>query len=254
MSDKSAQEIIESYNRRQARAPRAFLIGAIALLLIFAGGVLLVRWYRNPDVPLFPPNTTDTPTATVTQSLTPVPPTTTPLPPSDTPEPTESPTITPTPTIDGAFFYTVNEGDTLFSIAEAFGVDINRLLQVNELTTDDPIFVGQQILVPDPNEELPTATPLPEGLPPGFEIEYVIQTGDTLTGIALQFNSTEEAILEANEALEDPNSIFVGQLIIVPINLVTPVPTGTEAPALTTPGAIITLTPTTEGGDATATP
>ncbi len=245
MSDeRSAQEVIDAYSRRQDRTPRVFVVGAIAMVLIFAGFLLLIRWYRNPDAPLFPQRPTDTPTVTATVSPTPVTPSATLPPPSATPTTTNTPTISPTATIEGPFFYTVQENDTLFSIAEQFGVDVNRLMAVNELTAEDPIFVGQQLLIPDPNEELPTRTPLPENLPPGFEIEYIVQLGDTLTGIALQFNSTEEAILEANENLDNPNEIFAGQLLIVPVNLVTPAPTETEGPAQTTPGAIITLTPT----------
>ena len=247
------QNVINKYQKRQQGGGRMFIVGAIALVLIFVGGTLLYQWYTNPDARLFAFLATDTPTPTQTITPSPTVPSPTPVPPTETPTQTETPTITPTPTIEGPFFYTVQEGDTLFGIAEQFGVDVNRLLEVNELSFDSIIAPGQQILIPDPNEELPTATPLPEGLPRGTEIEYRVQTGDTLTSIALKFNSTEEAILEANEEIEDANSIFVGQVIIVPVNLVTPAPTATGAP-LNTPGAIATLTPVPTEPEATATP
>ena len=98
------------------------------------------------------------------------------------------------------------------------------------------IKVGDELLVPPPGTELATPTPLPEGLPPGTRIEYTVQAGDTLAVIAQEFNSTVEDILEENE-LEDPNAIYVGQNLIIRVNLVTPVPTVTEPAA--------TLTPTT---------
>jgi LysM repeat protein len=244
------KNVINKYQKRQQGGGRMFAIGAIALVLIFIGGGFLYQWYTNPDAQLFAFLATETPTPTSTITPTPETPTATLPLPTETPTSTETPTITPTPTIDGPFFYTIQEGDTIFGIAAQFGVDINRLLEVNQLTFDSVIVPGQQILIPDPNEELPTATPLPIGLPPGTEIEYTVQSGDTLTTIAEKFNSTSEAILEANEEIENANDIFVGQVIIVPVNLVTPAPTATGAP-LGTPGTISTLTPVPE---ATATP
>ncbi|TYQ13214.1 UNVERIFIED_CONTAM: hypothetical protein Cloal_4276 [Acetivibrio alkalicellulosi] len=45
---------------------------------------------------------------------------------------------------------------------------------------------------------------------------YYIQPGDTLLRIAIQFNTTIERIIEANKIL-DPNLIFVGQPLFIPI-------------------------------------
>ena len=249
MTDRdSAQDIIDSYQKRQAQMPRVFVIGAVALVLIFAGIILLVRWFTNPFAPLpfFTDPATDTPTVTLTITATQVPPTETPLPPTVTPTITETPTMTFTPTIEGSFFYTVQEGDTCFTIAEQFDIDVLRLLDVNELDVDCVIFIGGQLLIPDPNEEVPTATPVPHNLDPGTLIQYRVQEGDNLTFIALQFNSTEEAILEANEDLENPNEIFFGKILLIPVNLVTPGPTATGLSA-SIPGSIITLTPTLTG-------
>ncbi|HUF37854.1 MAG TPA: LysM peptidoglycan-binding domain-containing protein [Anaerolineales bacterium] len=247
MSDqKSAKDVIENFQKKQQRAPRSFVFGALALILIFAGGVVLFQWYNNPDAPMFAFLAgTSTPTSTATATETPVPPTQTPLPPTNTPTETETPTITPTPTISGPFIYTVQEGDTLSTISEQFGVDVIRIMEANELE-NEAIFIGQQLLIPDPNEPPPSATPLPEGLPPGFIIEYRVQPDDSLSGIAFLFNSTVEAILEANEDLEDENAIFVGQILLIPVNLVTPAPTNTpgEPAPVSTPGSIATLTPT----------
>lgn len=244
---------INKYQKKQQGGGRMFAFGAVALVLIFVGIIVLYQWYTNPDSAMFAFLATETPTPTVTVTPTPTTPTPTTIPPTVTPTVTETPTITLTPTIDGPFYYTIKGGDTLFGIAQEFGVDVNRLLAVNNLTFDSVIVEGQQILIPDPNEELPTATPIPAGLPRGTEIEYTIQLGDSLTTIAEKFNSTAEAILEANDTIENQNDIFVGQVIIVPVNLVTPAPTSTGAP-LGTPGAISTLTPAPTEAAATATP
>jgi LysM repeat protein len=245
MSNQDPQNIINKYQRRQQNAGRTFAVGALALILIFAGILLIYRWYSNPDAPLVDLSflSSPTPTVTATSTSTVTPTNTATVTPTSTATVTETPTITPTPTIDGPFFYTVQEGETLSSIAVKFNIDVLRLMEANDLTFDSVLRVADVLLIPDPNEELPTATPLPAGLFPGFEIEYRVQTGDNLTLIAQKFNSTEEAILEANEEIENANQLFAGQVIIVPVNLVTPVPTNTSAPGASTPGAIITLTP-----------
>lgn len=242
---KSAQDVIEKFQKKQQRAPASFVIGALAILLIFAGGIVLFQWYTNPDAGIFSAfRATDTPTPTPTITSTPLPPTATSVPPTETSTPTDTPTITPTPTIDGPFIYAVEEGDLLSTIAEKFGVSVGRIMEVNGLDSD-VIFLGQQLLIPDPNEELPTETPVPPDL--RGEITYLVQSGDNITLIALKFNSTVEAIIEANEDLTEDNfnAIEIGQALIIPVNLVTPSPTDTPAPE-TTPGSIQTLTPTPE--------
>ncbi len=237
MSDKdSPQDVIEAYRKRQERAQRTpMIVFGVAIILLVVGAAAVIFWITGTDTPvismdMFKPDTeTPTPTATVTPSPTPPPTATatntaTPAPPTDTPEPS------PTPTRSGAVIYTVQEGDNLFSIAEAFEVDILVLIEFNRerlgLDPTNPIIrVGDELLIPAPGTDLPTSTPLPEGLPRGFKIEYIVQPGDSLAAIAIQFNSTVEDILEQNEDLEDANAIFVGQVLIIRINLVTPVPT-----------------------------
>jgi LysM repeat protein len=57
---------------------------------------------------------------------------------------------TPTPGGTGGRTYTVAEGDTCFSIAQANGVSLQQLLQANNLTEDDctRLAVGQQLRLP----------------------------------------------------------------------------------------------------------
>ncbi|MEA1977285.1 MAG: LysM domain-containing protein, partial [Chloroflexota bacterium] len=158
-----------------------------------------------------------TPTPTVTH--TPRPPTATP-----TVTLTSAPTLTPTPS--GPIVYIVEPGDTLSSIAEKFGVEIVLLMALNDITDPNQLFVNIKITIPESGSLLPTKTPLPENLYAGQQIEYQIQPGDTLETIAAEFNSTAEAIAELNE-IDDPNSIGVGQIILVPVNIATPTPTFT---------------------------
>jgi LysM repeat protein len=64
---------------------------------------------------------------------------------------------------------------------------------------------------------------------------YIVQVGDSLSGIAFQFDVPVEDIMRAND-LTDADLLFVGQELIIPIGglpetpAFTPVPTPTETP------------------------
>jgi lysostaphin len=44
---------------------------------------------------------------------------------------------------------------------------------------------------------------------------YIVKPGDTLTSIAIKFNTTVAALVAANQ-LSNPNNITVGQTLIIP--------------------------------------
>jgi uncharacterized protein YkwD len=103
------------------------------------------------------------------------------------------------------------------------------------------IFVGQTITIPEPGKQLPTTTPIPADLRSGTLIEYRVLPGDTLAGIAFKFNSIADNIIEENE-IENANALQVGDVLQIPVNLVTPTAT---LPATSTP-----VTPTAAAGQA----
>ncbi len=78
--------------------------------------------------------------------------------PAATPVPPPAPTPTPR-------YYVVEPGDTLWSIANKTGVDINVLVQVNELANPDDLHPGDRLLISDrvtiSGQVLPTPTPTP---------------------------------------------------------------------------------------------
>ena len=58
--------------------------------------------------------------------------------------------ITPTPTLDPATLkiHTVNEGDSISSISEYYGVSQDALLELNGIDDPNSLFVGQELLIP----------------------------------------------------------------------------------------------------------
>ena len=218
----SPQNVIDSYRRRQHMTP--FIVGGLAVLLVAVGIVILVVWFTGPNRPAIALFASPTPTSTATFTPTPVTPTATA---TLTPTITISPTITVTETPSGPFEYTVKEGDICWDIAATFDVDLDVLLALNNFEPNTcPITDGQKILIPSPDIQLPTATALPDNLPAGTKIEYIVLSGDSLGWIAQKFNTTQEAIMAIKENnLTDAAKLFAGQKLIIPINLVTVAPT-----------------------------
>ena len=230
--------VISAYRRRRQRSNTIFVYSA-AGLLVLAGLILVIVWLASPSQPLTSlfATKTPTPTLTFTATVTPIP--------TDTPTVTPTATVTLTSTPSAPFSYTVQENDTLESIATKFSLGNNGILLILQINPSiDPatqiIHVGDVLTIPNPGMQLFTSTPIPANLPPGTKVPYTVETGDTLAGIASKFNSTTDAIVTANN-LTDPNSIQVGQLLQIPVNLVTP--TATRLPTSTPRTAIPTDTP-----------
>lgn len=244
----SIQSTIANRRKRQRFGPQLF--GLVAILFVIGGLIVLGKTLIGPGKPISNMFASDTPTPTLTYTPTPT------STPTLTPTETATPTITLTPTAGAPFEYTIQEGDYLSSIAVKFNLGdtgIPLILLLNPFTTDganhsiDPttqiVYPNQVIWIPNPDMQLPTATPVSPDLPRGTKVPYTVQAGDTLGGIAAKFNSTEEAIIAEND-LEDPNALYVGQQLIIPVNLVTSTPTRppTSTPITATPTFLVTAT------------
>ena len=216
------------------------MYGAIALVVL--GLVLLIYWLTRPEMPLGQYFATDTPTATVTSTVTNTATATL------TATITETPTITVTATPSEPFDYTIQEGDSLEALSQRFNLGTDGPLLIyyqNQQVMEQNggvIFVGQTIKIPLPGSVLPTTTPIPPNLSRGTLIDYTVLPGDTLAGIAVKFNSIADNIIEENE-ITDANALQAGQVLRIPVNLVTATPT---LPSTSTP-----VSPTVAGGTAT---
>lgn len=150
---------------------------------------------------------------------------------------TNTPTIGPSPTSDlpatptDAFFnptgepmevsaeciYIVKSGETLLGIANRNGVAVSALRAANNIN-GDLIRVGDELVIPDCNSTPLTATPAPTNtpVPSGFE-SYTVKSGDTLYSIARLYNTTVQAIIDANQ-LSNPNALNIGDVLLIPQN------------------------------------
>ena len=238
---KKPQSLLYSYRRQERNSKVGFVLllfifiaAVIALILLWGFGKLTgMAWDVLATETPTPTNTeipTATPTLVPTNTPTKVPPTA---------------TIGPTATLDGPFLYIVQPDEFCYDIAKKFSVeDVEDLIYVNEWPSGQCIInVGQEIKVPPPWFKRPTSTPYPKDLAPGTLLEYHVQSGATLKSIAQYFNSTEERIVLATNQYRQRNNIQplltlnsalqIGELVIVPVNLVTPTPTNTPTRTVT---------------------
>ena len=96
--------------------------------------------------------------------------------------------------------YTVQKGDSLWSISRKYDMPVNELIEINKLT-NLTLKIGQQLLVPKQVEE-----DIGENV-------YVVQKGDTLWSIANKLNIPVNTIKELNNLTS--NLLTIGQQLII---------------------------------------
>lgn len=134
-------------------------------------------------------------------------------------------------------------------VFEARRPDAEELAAINT-PRPDPIMAvtaPQPTATVDPAATLPVAavateTPTPEAVASAEEV-YVVQPGDTMLVIATRYEVSVEDILSANN-LSDPNFVFAGQRLVIPIQGGSPVTGSVSGP----------ITGTAPSGEPTATP
>lgn len=101
--------------------------------------------------------------------------------------------------------YIVQNGDSLWAIANANNTTVDELVNLNDLVANT-IYVGQVLQIPNTGNG-GTNIPL-------IPTTYVVQKGDTLYSVSMKYNTTPKAIIELNNLTS--NDIKVGQLLQMP--------------------------------------
>ena len=101
------------------------------------------------------------------------------------------------PSVDEGISYTVQKGDSLYSIAKKYNVTIDELKELNNLTSN-LLSIGQVLLIP-------SSTPL--------ETTYTVQKGDSLYSIAKKYNTSVDKLKELNSLTS--NMLSIGQILII---------------------------------------
>jgi LysM repeat protein len=108
----------------------------------------------------------------------------------------------------GGQTYTVVAGDRLFRIALRYNTSVQAILNVNPwISNPNLIFPGDVITLP---------TGSGPGIPNTGGQTYTVVAGDTLSAIALRYNTSTAALLTANPWISNPDRIFPGWVITIP--------------------------------------
>lgn len=97
--------------------------------------------------------------------------------------------------------YTVERGDSLYSIANRFGTTVDTLKKLNNLT-NNLLSIGQILKLPT-TEDIST-----------IEESYIVQSGDTLYSIARKFNTNVNELIRLNNL--SGTALRVGQILKLP--------------------------------------
>lgn len=117
--------------------------------------------------------------------------------------PTSTPEPAPTPSPQTESTYVVQVGDNLYRIGIAYGISWTQIAEANGIINPAQLQAGQTLKIP---VEAPSTTE---------EFSHVVQAGDTVFSIALQYGVSWTAVAEAND-LASPYIIFPEQLLVIP--------------------------------------
>ncbi|MBM7602845.1 LysM repeat protein [Metabacillus crassostreae] len=113
----------------------------------------------------------------------------------------------PAPTATTSYLeYRVVAGDTLWVIAQRNNTTIQTIKEINGLTSDS-LTIGQILKLPQKQQE-------PVSEVTASSTMYKVVSGDSLSLIAKNFNTTVTAIKEKNQITSD--MIYVGQTLVIP--------------------------------------
>lgn len=104
---------------------------------------------------------------------------------------------------DVGVFYTVVSGDTLYGIANKYGLTVDELKKMNNLKNNN-LTINQKLLVSGTGESNEES---------GYDT-YIVKSGDSLWSIASRYNTTVDKLKDINNL--SSNLLSIGQKLLIP--------------------------------------
>lgn len=98
--------------------------------------------------------------------------------------------------------YIVKSGDSLYSIAKSFGVNVDELKNVNNKSSN-MLTIGEKLIIPINTTSIPNSGNI-----------YVVKAGDSLYSIASKYNITVNELKNANN--KTSNMLSIGEQLVIP--------------------------------------
>ena len=95
--------------------------------------------------------------------------------------------------------YIVKKGDSLYSIAKTYNTSVDKLKEINNLTSN-ALAIGQVLKLPSSNAS--------------EKVVYTVKKGDSLYSIAREYGTTVDAIKKLNNITS--NTLSIGQKLLLP--------------------------------------
>ncbi len=112
------------------------------------------------------------------------------------------------PPVNNGMTYTVRAGDSLWKIANQFGVTVDELISANNLGST-VLQIGDTLIIPGRTEEPDNTIP-----PSTNDIEYVVKSGDSLYSIAKKYGITASELQQYNNL--SSTLLTIGQVLRIP--------------------------------------
>lgn len=108
--------------------------------------------------------------------------------------------------------YIVKEGDSLYSIAKKYGMNVNDLITLNNLNSS-LLSIGQQLrIIASKDNVIPIGSSCyGEGYVEPTFVTYVVKRGDNLYDIARKYNVSIDSIVKLNNL--SSNNLSIGQVL-----------------------------------------
>ena len=106
----------------------------------------------------------------------------------------------------GSDYYVVKKGDTLWSIARAYGLTVERLKSLNNLTSNN-LTIGDSLIVKDSSGNGDSSSSADNNK------YYIVKKGDSLYSIARRNNMTVDELKSLNNLTS--NILSIGQKLII---------------------------------------
>lgn len=115
---------------------------------------------------------------------------------------------------DKYMLHTMAPGQTLYGLAEHYGLEMEDLFQFNDGLSIESYGVGTQVQIPVPNFAIMRYATDNIDLRFAAPIYYVVRPGDTMYGLTRRVFNMPESIMMARNDLNDP-TLSIGQKLFV---------------------------------------